>query len=365
MEFAIDEVNNEGGVKSLGGAPIQIVWADEESNPTKAITEAERLILQENVSFFHGLRVPPMSIGVAQLGDKYKIPMLGVQNPDSVFALNLKYVAHLMPPTQILGRSFVGWVKQLKDDYGIKTDRIVLTTSDDASGRSINEGMKYDLQKYGFAANDVGTVWTDPTLPDQTVNLLKIKALDPDVVLAQHVPSQALSFHRARVAQKWTSKIWIGLLASYTSKVIWQQLPKDVADAAMLRAGLFGTDLYADTLPDPVFQDWFKKFAPYAQSKKWVPDMTSWLGAQSGYLIYEILEKAASRDREKINDAMHTISLPTGHRHFISPPYRPAIEFEANGRLKTINYILTQFGPKGEVNVIYPKDLRVGEPWVK
>ena len=49
-EMAVEEINAAGGIKSLGGAKFELVFADSESKPEKGVAEAERLINTEKVT---------------------------------------------------------------------------------------------------------------------------------------------------------------------------------------------------------------------------------------------------------------------------------------------------------------------------
>ena len=49
LQMAIDEINAAGGIKSLGGAKIEMVWGDSQGKPDVGISEVERLVQQENV----------------------------------------------------------------------------------------------------------------------------------------------------------------------------------------------------------------------------------------------------------------------------------------------------------------------------
>jgi branched-chain amino acid transport system substrate-binding protein len=43
QDMAIEEINAKGGIKSLGGAKITMLYADSEGKPEKGVAEAERL----------------------------------------------------------------------------------------------------------------------------------------------------------------------------------------------------------------------------------------------------------------------------------------------------------------------------------
>ena len=64
IEMAIEEINGGGGIKSLGGAKLKIIYADTQSKPQVAVQEAERLISQEKVDFLAGasLRRDPAGV---------------------------------------------------------------------------------------------------------------------------------------------------------------------------------------------------------------------------------------------------------------------------------------------------------------
>src|SRR5260370_1447140 len=49
-DFAVEDLNKAGGIKSLGGATIELVYGDNQGKQDVAIGETERLIQQEKVS---------------------------------------------------------------------------------------------------------------------------------------------------------------------------------------------------------------------------------------------------------------------------------------------------------------------------
>ncbi|MGD8846608.1 MAG: ABC transporter substrate-binding protein, partial [Desulfobacteraceae bacterium] len=53
-EMAVEEINAAGGIKSLGGAKLELIFADSESKPEKGVSEAERLINTAKVHVLTG-----------------------------------------------------------------------------------------------------------------------------------------------------------------------------------------------------------------------------------------------------------------------------------------------------------------------
>src|SRR5688500_1005998 len=54
IRLAVDEINAAGGIRSLGGARLDLRWADNQANPSLAASEEQRLIQQENVALVIG-----------------------------------------------------------------------------------------------------------------------------------------------------------------------------------------------------------------------------------------------------------------------------------------------------------------------
>ncbi|MBS0528567.1 MAG: ABC transporter substrate-binding protein, partial [Proteobacteria bacterium] len=54
FEYIIKKINEEGGIKSKGGAKIELIQADDTSQPARTATEARRLITEEKVQLLTG-----------------------------------------------------------------------------------------------------------------------------------------------------------------------------------------------------------------------------------------------------------------------------------------------------------------------
>src|SRR4051795_9076466 len=52
-KMAVEMVNNAGGIKSLGGAKLNLIISDVQSDPTVTRTETERLISGNKLSAIH------------------------------------------------------------------------------------------------------------------------------------------------------------------------------------------------------------------------------------------------------------------------------------------------------------------------
>src|SRR5208282_3969952 len=84
IKAAVDDVNKMGGVK-VGDKqiPIKLTIVDNESDPNKAGSLAEGLIVQDKVNFIvSGDEPPPMHAGVSQAVEKHKVVYVTSTGPE-------------------------------------------------------------------------------------------------------------------------------------------------------------------------------------------------------------------------------------------------------------------------------------------
>ncbi|MGD8269073.1 MAG: ABC transporter substrate-binding protein, partial [Desulfobacterales bacterium] len=75
-EMAVDEINAAGGIKSLGGAKLEMLYADSESKPEKGVSEAERMINTEKVHLLTGCWNSAVTYPTTAVAERYGIPFV-------------------------------------------------------------------------------------------------------------------------------------------------------------------------------------------------------------------------------------------------------------------------------------------------
>lgn len=64
FEYIINKINAEGGIKSMGGAKIELLLADDASQGARTATEARRLATEENVAMIVGGLLSPEMLAI-------------------------------------------------------------------------------------------------------------------------------------------------------------------------------------------------------------------------------------------------------------------------------------------------------------
>lgn len=68
------------GLPGLGGAKVQLVFADHQADPQKGRAEAERLITQEKVAAIVGTYQSAVAVTVSETCERYEVPFMSADN---------------------------------------------------------------------------------------------------------------------------------------------------------------------------------------------------------------------------------------------------------------------------------------------
>ncbi|MFC1924978.1 ABC transporter substrate-binding protein, partial [Chloroflexota bacterium] len=123
IEFVIDQLEAEG---ALNGAEIQVVWADDQGDPTQSATEMVRLCTTENVCAVLGPFSTANGLAACPLADTYEIPNIGLAvTGDEISDLNLEYWRTIVPEVVPgdYGRGMVDFIKYCIDNFDLPHDR--------------------------------------------------------------------------------------------------------------------------------------------------------------------------------------------------------------------------------------------------
>ena len=78
FRYVIDKINQSGGIKSLGGAKIELIFADDTSQPARCATEVRRLVTEEKVDLLTGSMLSSQMLAISPVLDELQTPCLSV-----------------------------------------------------------------------------------------------------------------------------------------------------------------------------------------------------------------------------------------------------------------------------------------------
>src|SRR5271156_6787813 len=92
-EMAMDDINNSGGIKSLGGAKLKLIIEDAGDSAEKAKNAAQRLVAQEpDVVGGVGAWLSPFTLAVTEVTERAELPWFTLSYSDQITSRGFHYV---------------------------------------------------------------------------------------------------------------------------------------------------------------------------------------------------------------------------------------------------------------------------------
>ena len=322
MEYAIAEINQNGGIKSMGGAKLEAVYADTQSRPDVGVSQADRLLGKEKVAMLLGAYNSAVTFPVTDVAERYGIPMLAMgavkneiteRHYKNIFRINNKASYDVNEMTTSLAL----FAKEKK--FQVKTIGFIYDSSD--WGADTAKIMREYAQKAGW--NNVLNEPINSGQTDMSPTILKIKRANPDVLFVALYTPEHILFNKVYAANKINIKygLW-SVGAGSEDPAFYKAVPDSMTEY------MFVQDDW-DT-GGPAREQWKAKLAQACQQKYGYEMMTYWAqGYSAAYVAKAILEKAASTDPTVLRKAASEIDITSGPALVLG--YQK-IKFDENGQ---------------------------------
>jgi branched-chain amino acid transport system substrate-binding protein len=340
-EIALNEINNGGGIKSMGGAKLQMVFGDARSNPEGGTAEVERM-QSEGVAAIVGGFASPIALAASQAASRYDIPyIVDVGVSDQIVNRGLKNTFRFGPGFGTVTTAALENLVKLNDGAGKPAKTVVIVHEDGLFGSGMAKLLQTQLPPRGF---EILETIAHPTPSRDMSNVaLRIRALNPDLVIPSSYYAEFVLLARTMQQQRIRPK---GIYAVLNGAASNFRFVKEFGDAANL---VMDCNHWADPRKA-------KTAAVKAQAEK---DGRVWLyNTPLNYscvrLLADAIERAGSADRIKVIEALANSTF-TDH----IMPYGPT-KF-VNGQNQGAAPVNTQV-QNGDIKVIFPTEFADAKP---
>jgi branched-chain amino acid transport system substrate-binding protein len=352
-EFWKDYVNAHGGLK-VGGKTykVNILYADDESNPQTSARLVEKFVSEDHVNFILGPYGSGNSATAAAVVERLKVPMVeGNGSAEKIFSQGFQYTFAVLSPA----KRYLEGILEMALTQKPRPQTVAIATANDAFSVEVGQGAA------DYATAHHMTVVYDNKYPADTTDLSAIvtgiKAVNPDIILNGGHLDEALLLERTLKEQNVNAKA-VGYSVGPDTPDFRKTLGKDAND-------VFGGTQWSVTAKykgAPGFISDSKTYAAEFQKKYGhVPDYHNAESTATCLAFQYAIEKAGSLDPKAVRDALAALDVVTfyGLLKFDSRGinvYKPmAVNQIQNGELMTV-------WPTGVQNAqpIYPTP-----PWNK
>jgi branched-chain amino acid transport system substrate-binding protein len=340
-QLAIDEINKAGGIKSLGGAMIEMVFGDARSNPEAGTQEVEKMHA-EGVSAIVGGFASPICLAASQAASRYDIAYaVDVGVSDQIVSRGLKNTFRFGPGFGAVTRAAIDNLVKLNDAAGKPAKTVVLVHEDGLFGTGLAKLMNDRLSALGFQILE--TIPHPTPARDMSNVALRIRALNPDLVIPSSYYGEFVLLARTMQQQRIRPK---GIYAVLNGAASNFRFVREFPDAAN---NVMDCNHWADPRKPKTAE---LRRQVEAMGRFWLYNVP--LNYSSVRLVADAVERAASRDRVKIIEAM---AASTFADHIM--PYG-ATKFE-NGQNTAAAPVNTQV-QNGDIKVIFPDTFADAKP---
>ncbi len=320
--MAVDDINNAGGIKALGGAKVKLLEFDAGESAEKAKDAAQRMVAQEpDLSGGFGCWLSTFTLAATEVTERAELPWLTLSYSDLITNRGFKYVFQCSPTADAQAKELVPIIMDLAQSAGGKRPTKVAIVGDNSASsvsfyKAIHE-IVVPEQKLTLVTDEVFT----PPLADATTIVQKLRSGKPDFVLMQ---STNAGDDRMLVDKFYEFGLTAQKMAMIGGGGHWCQ-PE--LTKLTTKEHLEGVIVGLANWPGKAMQDVNKRFIERTKEP--------WFGHDSlfGYthvMTYvAAIEHAKSADRHKVMESLHTMDVTDGPARFF-PDGR--IKFDEKGR---------------------------------
>jgi len=326
-EMAVEDINSQGGIKSMGGAKLNLVVADTGATVETATNAAQRLLGSGNISALDCCWLSSFTLAAREIAERLHVPILTFASNYGIVQGGYKYIFRSGTGTDLQVRTGVKLIKEAAAKTGRKIETAVLLGDNTAVTVSYFKNLEEVLPRSGVKIL-VNRVWTPP-LSDAIPVAVAVRDASPDIIfLGTTTFDDSVAIIRALSAANVKRPI-LGTGAQFLTPEFFNALGPDNIDGVMATQGSAITK-------DPVaieFLDRFKK----RTGEGWTIHNTTSSYAEL-WIIKEALEAAGSADPVKVRDALASL-------HLTKPPPTAFlgvdVKFEPNGQnAGALNFIV-------------------------
>jgi branched-chain amino acid transport system substrate-binding protein len=203
VELAVEIINGKydlnlplartEGIPGLGGARLEVVWADTKGEPKNGQAEAERVVTQDQVVGVIGAYQSSVTKTASQATERLKVPYVcSDSSSPTLTERGLRYFFRVSPHDGIFAHDQFAFLKDLEAQKKQKVQTLGVLYENTEFGSNVGkEDLKY-AQEYGYKV--VADVSYTNNATDVTSEVGRLITANPDVLLHASYITDAILF---------------------------------------------------------------------------------------------------------------------------------------------------------------------------
>lgn len=182
VEFAAQQINDDGGIDALGGAEFEVESVDTEETTDQATTAAQDLYSAHDVTASLGSWLSSHTIATTGVSEREQVPHLTLSFSDEIFDRGFEYVFGTSPLSSEFGQGALDQSIDLAEAVGDSVDKVALVGDNTAAISFAFDPMAETLIPERDGVELVAEEVWSPPLPDASPVISALQSEEPDVV---------------------------------------------------------------------------------------------------------------------------------------------------------------------------------------
>src|SRR5688572_12280535 len=306
FQLGCDLVNEQGGIKAMGGAKIKYIVADTESKPEVAGSQTEKVV-QRGAVAITGTNQSAATIVATQIAKREGVPFVCATDVDPLItSRGFKYTFRTSPIVESYARDLLTHIKELGASSGKPGKKLAILSENSIVGQSSVEGATRVAKELGFEVA-AGDTYDAAKTQNFASYISKYKGANVEVLIGHNKPSDAILITRTMKELNYNPLAYGGILGGHVSTEYVNALDKDADN-------VLATTSWSGDIPAPGLKELGRK---YQARFKEPLDSTGAGGFTAASVLLDALERAGSADRKKLRDAVAATSLKTGDKMYM------------------------------------------------
>lgn len=200
--LAVEMINAEGGIKSMGGAKLELLLADSETRPEVGRLEADRLI-KDGAVMLSGPFQSDTAMAIATLCEQRETPfVMDVAALDDITQKGYTYTFRCFPSTTRFASNMISHLKYILSKADVQPKTAVVTNVGDSFGKGQSAVFLKVFKESGLPIEILGQFTYPLGVQDLSSEVAKIKAAKPDLIFPVTRPGDSALLVRELYKQR-------------------------------------------------------------------------------------------------------------------------------------------------------------------
>ena len=352
-DMAVDDINSQGGIKALGGAKIEIIYADAGDSTEKAKNAAQRLLSDHpDLVGGSGAWLSSFTLAVTEVTERAQLPWLTLSYSDAITNRGFKFVFQTSPTAEWQAAETLPTAIKLAEAATGKRPKTIGIIQDNTAspvsfGKQLREGGGLDKAGLKPVVDQVFT----PPLSDATPLIDKVRSARPDflLLLLSAMPDNKLVLEK--LDEFKLSKGRIPVVGNGSPLGAPEMLK--LIGAELLEGLIFSVADWGLKGQEDIIERFTKR-----TGEPWITQ-DSITGYGDMWIFKEALERAGVADKLKVAEAIRGLNLTEG---IAAACFPGPIHFDEKGRRQDVPMIFAQW-QNGVPVTVYPTARALAKPF--